>query len=80
MDAFNKMVRNKEAYWKKWRKDAKSEDDLKKVTAKRFIEIFENAESLKEFDGEIWSKLGENITINTDKGIIVRLLDGTEIG
>ncbi|NTW70691.1 MAG: recombinase family protein [Eubacteriaceae bacterium] len=80
VEAFNEVVENKAEYIEKWMRDLGSKDVLKKVTAKRFIGIFEDADPMKEFDGEIWSRLGENITINTDKGIIVRLLDGTEIG
>lgn len=74
------MVVNKEAYLEKWRKDTESDDVLRKVTDKRFIDIFDAAEPMKEFDGEIWSRLGVMIMVNTDNRIIVTFLDGTEIG
>lgn len=79
INAFNEMVTNKEAYLDKWRKDTESDDILKKVMAKRFIDIFEDAELMEEFEGEIWCSLGEEIKVNTDNRIIVTLLDGTEI-
>ena len=56
-----------------------SEDLLKKVTAKRFIAVFENASLLTYFDVVLYSMLVEKIMVCDGSRLVVRLLDGTEV-
>ncbi len=52
---------------------------LKKVTAKRFMDIFKKAKPVKEFDEDLYIKVIEKITVYDGGRLIVSLLDGTEI-
>lgn len=63
----------------KWNEQVNSEDILKRVTAKRFVDIYKNAEPLEQFDIELYFKLVEKITVYENYRLIASLLDGTEI-
>ncbi|MTI47299.1 MAG: hypothetical protein FH761_05640 [Firmicutes bacterium] len=78
IDTFNRVIENIDEYMKKWEKQIQSEDILKRITAGRFIEIFEKAKPIEEFDVDIYSKLLEKIMVYNDK-LTVTLLDGSEV-
>ncbi len=77
--AFNAVLESREHFISKWKEQIGSEDILKRVTARRFITIFKNAEPLEQFDIELYFKLVEKITVYEDSRLIVSLLDGSEI-
>ncbi|MDD2494640.1 MAG: recombinase family protein [Tissierellia bacterium] len=79
IEAFNAMVENKEYFIEKWEEQLKSDDVLIKVTAKRFIGIFEEAKNIEEFDVDLFFRLVEKITVLDQGLLIVSLLDGIEI-
>ena len=74
---FNSVVGNKEHFMEKWQKLLKSEDLLKKITAKRFISAFENAVPLNCFDVNLYFMLVEKITVFDGSRLVVGLLDRT---
>jgi len=57
------VVENREQYIKKWESLQCGEDILKRVTAKRFIQIFSIAEPINQFDVDLYFKLVEKITV-----------------
>lgn len=63
---------------KKWEKQTQSEDVLKRITAKLFIEVFEKAKPIDDFDVYLYFKLLEKITVYNDK-LTVTLLDRSEV-
>lgn len=63
----------------KWKEQINSEDILKRVTAKRFIDIFKDAQPLQQFDTELYFKLVEKIMVYENSRLIVSLLDGSEV-
>ena len=67
------------AFMAKWNKMLKSDDLLKKVTAKRFISVFQNAVLLTSFDVDLYFMLVEKITVYEGSRLVVTLLDGTEV-
>lgn len=62
----------------KWQKQIYSEDTFKKVTSKRFVDIFKEAQPIEQFDADLFFKLVEKVVVYED-GMSVELLDGTEI-
>lgn len=79
VSAFNAVLENREHFMSKWNEQVNSEDILKRVTAKRFIDTFINAEPLERFDDDLYFKLVEKIVVYKDSRLIVSLLDGSEI-
>ncbi len=75
---FNGIIENKDYFMGKWRELLSNEDVLKKVTAKKFIEIFKTAKPIERFNEELYLKLIEKIVVN-EGALIVVLLDGSEI-
>ncbi len=63
----------------KWKGKIGSEDILKRVTAKRFVDIFMDDEPLEQFDTELYFKLVEKIVVYEDSRRVICLLDGSEI-
>ncbi|QNU66270.1 recombinase zinc beta ribbon domain-containing protein [Ruminiclostridium herbifermentans] len=78
VDAFNELVKNIDYYMTKWEKQIESEDILERVTAKRFINVFNETKPIENFDAGLYFKLVEKIMVYED-GISVELLDGSEI-
>ena len=76
--AFNEIVKNIDYYMTKWQKQIKSKDILERVTSKRFIEIFKEAQLIEKFDAGLYFKLVEMAVVYED-GVSMGLLDGTEI-
>ena len=76
---FNSLVENKEQFIAKWQKLLRSDDLLKKVTAQRFISVFENAMPLSCFDVDLYFMLVEKIIVYEGSRLVVTLLDGTEV-
>ena len=62
----------------KWEKQINSEDILERVTAKRFINVFNETKPIENFDAGLYFKLVEKIMVYKDK-VSVRLLDGSEV-
>ncbi len=79
VSTFNSVLENREYFMSKWNEQLNSEDILKRVTAKRFIDIYKDAKSLERFDTELYFKLMEKIVVYEDSRLIVSLLDGSEI-
>lgn len=79
VSAFNAVLEKKEYFVDKWKELVNSEDILKRVTAKRFIYIFKDAQPLELFDAELYFQLVEKIEVYEDSKLIVSLLDGSEI-
>lgn len=64
----------------KWQQVLESgEDILKRVTAKRFIQIFSKAELIDRFEVDLYFKLVEKIVVYDAGRSIVSLLDGSEV-
>ena len=80
VEVFNSLVENKEHFMAKWQELWLSDDLLNKVTAKRFISVFENASLLTRFDVDLYFMLVEKITVYEGSRLVVGLLDGTEGG
>jgi site-specific DNA recombinase len=79
INTFNTLVENKNYFMEKWAKGLQSENVLVRYKAKQFIRIIENAETIKEFDIDIYFKIIEKMIVFEGNKIIVTLLDGTEI-
>lgn len=74
------MVENKDYFIEKWQQVLESEVDiLKRVTAKRFIQILSKAEPIDQVDVDLYYKLVEKITVYDAGRLVFRLLDGTEV-
>lgn len=78
VNAFNAVVENWEKYMRKWERDLSNEDILKRVTAKRFIQIFAKAKPIDQFEEDLYFKLVEKIVVHEAGTLIVSLLDGSE--
>lgn len=76
VSAFNAVLENREHFMSKWNEQINSEDILKRVTAKRFIDIFKEAEPLEQFDIELYFKMVEKIVVYEDSRLIISFLDG----
>ena len=74
--AFNPVGEHRDYFMAKW--VVQSEDVLKKVIVKRFIDTFGNAKPIKEFDVGLYFKLMEKITVY-EETLVVGLLDGSEV-
>lgn len=79
VEAYNVVVENREHFMAKWKEQIESNDLLKKVTAKRFIEIFKDDTLIDEFNVDLFFKIVEKIKVLGEELLIVSLLDGTEI-
>jgi len=79
INAFNAVVENKDYFMGKWKEQINSEDDLKRVTAKRFIGVFRTTGAITDFDLGLYFKLIEKIMVYDQSRLIVCLLDGSEI-
>ena len=78
IDTFNAIVRNIDYYMEKWEKQINSNDILKRVTAKRFIDICNETKPIENFDAGLYFKLVEMVVVYED-GVSMGLLDGTDI-
>ncbi|EPR07976.1 recombinase family protein [Ruminiclostridium papyrosolvens] len=79
VSTFNSVLENREHFMSKWNEQINGEDILKRVTTKRFVDIFKDAETLQQFDTELYFKMVEKVLAFGDSRLIVGLLDGTEI-
>ena len=79
VEVFNSLVENKGHFMEKWQEMLQSEDLLKKVTAKRFISVFENAVPLTCFDVDLYFMLVEKIIVYGGSRLVVGFLDGMEV-
>ena len=78
VNAFNAILESKDYFMKKWEKQINSEDILERVTAKRFINVFNETKPIENFDAGLYFKLVEKIMVYEDK-VRVGLLDGSEV-
>ncbi|WP_392486136.1 recombinase family protein [Haloimpatiens sp. FM7315] len=79
IDTFNAMIENKDYFMEKWKEHLKSDNVLVRYKAKQFIGILKNGKTIKEFDGDLFFRIVEKMTVFDGEKIIVSLLDGTEI-
>jgi len=79
VEAYNEIVENREYFITKWKEQLESEDVLIRVTAKRFIGVFNEATFIDEFDTELFFKFVEKIIVLDEGLLIVSLLDDTKI-
>lgn len=79
VNAYNAMIENKEALMGKWASMAKDEDVWKRVTAKRLLKHFKDAESITEFDSKLFFMTVEKLTVIDSNTLVVSLLEGTDI-
>jgi len=80
ISTFNAVVENKDCFMEKWQRILEDRDDaLKVITAKRFIQIFSNAEPVERFDVDLYFKLVEKIVVHDAGRLVVSLIDGSEI-
>ncbi len=79
VSALNAVLDNKHLFMLKWNEQINSQDILKRVTAKRFVDTFKNAEPIEQFDAELYFKLVEKIVVYEDSRRVICLLDGSEI-
>ncbi|OOM58472.1 recombinase family protein [Clostridium beijerinckii] len=79
VDTFNAMIENKDYFIEKWKVNLESESALVRYKAKQFLKIIDKAESIKEFEVNLFFRLIEKMTAFEGEKIIVSLLDGTEI-
>ncbi|KJR44909.1 Site-specific recombinase [Desulfosporosinus sp. I2] len=78
VNTFNAVVENKNYFMAKWTDQSNGDDILKRVIAKRFIDIFKTAKPIDRFDVDLCFKLTEKITVY-DGELVVSLRDGSEI-
>ncbi|MEN6621041.1 MAG: recombinase [Smithella sp.] len=76
VNVFNAMVENKDYFIDKWQ--AVDGNELVRYKAKQFIGILADAESINEFDENLYFALVEKVTVY-DGRIVVSLLDGTNV-
>lgn len=79
INSFNELLDNKESLKIKWEKQAGDEDLLKRFRAKQFLEFFETAEVMIEFDAEIMFKTLDHITVFPSGKIEYIFFDGTVV-
>lgn len=79
VNTYNAIIENKDYFMEKWTEHLDSENVLQKYKAKQFINMFETAEEVIEFESELFFSLIEKMTIFGADMIIVSLLDGTEV-
>lgn len=78
VNTFNALVGNKDYFMAKWEEQCNGDDILKRVLAKRFIDIFKTSKPIDRFDVDLYFKLVEKITV-LDGKLVVSLLDGSEV-
>ena len=79
VNMFNAMIENRDYFIGKWQEGLKSDNVLVRYKAKQFIQVMKEAEPMKAFNTDLYFALVEKMTINDVGGLIVRLLDGTEV-
>lgn len=79
MNAFNAVLENREYFMSKWKEQINGEDILKRATAKRFVDIFKDAQPLQQFDTELYFRLVEKVEVFEDSRLSVGLLDESVI-
>jgi site-specific DNA recombinase len=79
MNAYNSVVQNKDELMKKWHAMSEDENEWKRVTAKRFIDHFKEADEITNFESNLFYKTVEKLTVLDSGKVIVSLLDGTDI-
>ena len=77
IEVYNQIVEKREQYINKWREMLQDENALNRVLAKRYINIFQNARKLEEFDADLYYMMIEKITVNKTE-IVVSMLDKTK--
>lgn len=79
INSYNELVDNKESLKAKWEKQLSDEDLLVKFRAKQFIEHFETAKVMEEFEPEVMFKLLDHITVYPSGKIEYKFFDGTVV-
>ena len=78
VSAFNSVIKSRDSFMSKWKRQTQEGDVLSRVTARRFIDIFKAAEPVVNFDAALYFKLVEKVVVFKDR-LVVNLLDGSEM-
>jgi len=78
VSVFNAVLENRDYFMSKWNGQIAEEDILRRVTAKRFIAVFQGAKPIESFNTDLYFKVVKKMTVYEDM-LVVSLLDGTEI-
>ena len=54
-------------------------EDILKAAARRFIEVFNSAKPISQFDVDLYFKLVEKITVHDTGVVVIGLFDGSEL-
>ncbi len=79
INAYNSMVLNKDELMKKWITMTEDENEWNRVTVKRFIDHFKEANEINVFSSNLFYKTVEKLTVFESGKIVVSFLEGTEI-
>ena len=79
VNVVNMMVENKDYFLDKWKELRKSDNPLVRYKAKQFSKIITETRRIKDFDVDLYFALTEKIVVHGDGGLMVVLLDGTEV-
>ena len=77
IEIYNVIIEKREQFLNKWKEKLQDENALNRVVAKRFINIFQNARKINEFDADQFYMMVEKYTVNKAE-IIISLLDKSE--
>jgi len=77
--AFNAMIENKEYFLEKWQERLGRDNLLQRYKARQFIGIVTEAETIRDFDIEIYLAMVEKMTVYDGGRVVVSLLDGTGV-
>lgn len=77
INAYNTIVDNKDYFTNKWEETIQKGNVLQRYKANQFIEVIK--EPIEEFDIDLYYMLVEKMVVQSDKKIIVSLLDGTDV-
>ena len=79
VDGFNTIIGNKEYFMEKWREQGETEDALVRYKSKDFIKIFKSAKYVEGFDGDLFFRIVEKMTVFEEGRIVVSLLGGEDV-
>ena len=79
VEVFNTLVENKEYFFDKWQKLRESDNPLRRYKAKQFAKIITETGQINKFDVDLYFALTEKIVVRGKDGLMLVLLDGTEV-
>lgn len=78
VSAFNSVIKSRDFFMSKWKRQTQEGDALSRLTARRFIDVFKATEPIEEFVTNLYFKIVEKIVVYKDR-LVVGLLDGSEM-